>query len=139
MRASRSTTSVCPLTRRLARPCAGRLATLTRMDFAPLAAMATLVIAIVNLIQYAKARDVNGAVTTFAVWVAGVVVALLVRETDFASGIDVTDTLTLGALNTWSTIFLGLTVGTIGQFAVQIKRAIDSSDSAAKPDLVGGG
>ena len=108
------------------------------MDFAPLAAMATLVIAIVNLIQYAKARDVNGVVTTFAVWVAGVVVALLVRETDFASGIDVTDTLTLGALNTWSTIFLGLTVGTIGQFAVQIKRAVDSSDSAAKPDLVGG-
>lgn len=108
------------------------------MDFAPLAAMATLVIAIINLFQYVRARDTNGIVTTLAVWVAGVVVALLVRETDFAAGIGVTDTLTLAQLNTWSCVFLGLTVSTMGQFAVQVKRAIDQTDSAAKPDLVSG-
>lgn len=109
------------------------------MDFAPLAAMATLVIAIINLVQYAKAKNTNGVVTTFAVWTAGVVVALLVRETDFAPGIGVTDGLKLADLNTWSTVFLGLTVGTMGQFAVQIKRAIDNDDSAQKPDLVADG
>lgn len=108
------------------------------MDFAPLAAMATLIIAIINLLQYARGKDWNGVVTTLAVWVAGVVVCLLVAETDFASGINVTDNQTLASLNTASLVFLGLTVSAMGQFAVQVKKAIDGHDSATKPDLVTG-
>jgi hypothetical protein len=106
------------------------------MDFAPLAAMAALIISIINLVQYLRAKDTNGVVTTLAVWAAGVVVVLLVAETDFADGINVTDTETLASLNTASLVFVGLTISAIGQFGVQIKKALDSNDSAAKPDLV---
>lgn len=108
------------------------------MNFVPLAAMAALVIAIINLLQYARAKDTNGVLTTLAAWVAGLVVVFLGAETDFANSIKVTDDLSLGALNTASKVLVGLTVAASGQLAVQFKRAIDTSDSAKKPDLLTG-
>lgn len=107
------------------------------MNFVPLAAMAALVIAIINLLQYTRAKDVNGIFTTLAAWAAGVVVVFLGAATDFADTVKVTDALTLGGLNTASKVLVGLTVAASGQFAVQVKKALDNNDSAAKPDLVG--
>ena len=108
------------------------------MDFAPLAAMSTLIIAIINLVKYVRAKDTNGIVTTLAVWGAGVVVTFLAANADVSEGINVTDAETLGSLNNWSLVFVGLTIAAMGQFAVQVKKAIDQSDSDTKPDLVGG-
>jgi predicted lactoylglutathione lyase len=105
------------------------------MDFVPVLAMLTLIIAIINLVKYVKARDTNGIVTTLSVWVAGVVVVLLVGQTDFADGIVVADR-ALADYNTWSLVFIGLTVASMAQFANEIKTALDSGDTAAKPPLV---
>ena len=106
------------------------------MEFLPTIAMAALVVAIVNFIKYLKVRDVNGIITTLSVWVAGVVVVFLAAQTDFAAGIVVAD-IPLSQYNSWSLLFLGLSISTIAQFANEVRGAIDSHVSTVKPDLVG--
>lgn len=107
------------------------------MEFLPTVAMAALVVSLINFIKYLKARDVNGIVTTLSVWIAGVVVVFLVAQTDFAAGIVVAGT-ALSVYNSWSLLFLGLSISTLAQFANEIRGAVDNHDSTAKPDLVGG-
>jgi len=105
------------------------------MDFVPVLAMLTLVIAIINLVKYFRAGDTNGIVTTLAVWIAGVTVVLLVGQTDFAAGIQIADK-PLGDYNNWSLVFVGLTIASMAQFANELKTAIDNTDTAVKPTLV---
>lgn len=105
------------------------------MEFVPTVAMALLVVAIINLVKYVRAGDVNGIVTTLSVWIAGVVVTLLVAQTDFAEGISIADR-PLAAYNSWSLLFIGLTLSATAQFANDIRAAIDNSDSTQKPPLV---
>lgn len=106
------------------------------MEFLPTVAMAALVIAVINLIKYVRARDVNGVVTTLSVWLAGVVVVFLVAQTDFADGIVIANQ-PLSVYNAWSLLFIGLSISTIAQFANDVRGAIDNGDSTVKPDLVG--
>lgn len=105
------------------------------MEFVPTLAMALLVIAIINLIKFVRAGDVNGIVTTLSVWVAGVLVILLVGETDFADGVDIAGR-TLAEYNLWSKVFIGLTISSVAQFANDIRGAIDNTVTTAKPHLV---
>lgn len=104
------------------------------MEFVPTAAMATLVVAIINFLRYARAKDVNGMTTQASSWIAGVAVTFLGSQTDFADGISIGEA-TLGSLNAWSLVLVGMTVASVGSFAVEIKKAIDNSDSASKPPL----
>jgi hypothetical protein len=104
-------------------------------DFLPMAAMLSLVIAVINFLKYIRAKDTNGWVTQLIVWVAGVAVVLLTAQTDFADGIPVGDQ-NLAVLNAWSLILVGLSIASAGSFAVEIKKAIDNGDSAVKPNLV---
>ena len=46
------------------------------MEFVPTAAMALLIVSIINFIKFIRAKDTNGLVTQLSVWVAGVVVVL---------------------------------------------------------------
>lgn len=104
------------------------------MEFIPMIQMAVLVFAIINFLKAVKAKDTNGALTQLIVWVAGVVVVFLVAETDFASGISIGDQ-TLNTLNFASLVFIGLTISSLASFGAEVKKAIDNSDSAAKPNL----
>jgi uncharacterized membrane protein (DUF441 family) len=105
------------------------------MEFVPTLAMALLVVAIINLVKFVRAGDTNGIVTTISVWVAGVLVILLVGETDFADGIDIAGQ-TLADYNIWSKVFIGLTISSVAQFANDIRGAIDNTTTTAKPHLV---
>lgn len=105
------------------------------MEFVPTVAMALLVIAIINLIKFLRAGDMNGIVTTLSVWFAGVVVILLVGETDFADGVEIAGR-TLAEYNVWSKVFIGLTISSVAQFANDIRGAIDNTVTTAKPHLI---
>lgn len=105
------------------------------MEFAPTLALAALVISIINFLKYVRSLDWNGVLTQLIVWVAGVVALVLAAATQFASGISVGDT-TLDKLNGPGLIFVGLSLASIGSFATEIKKALDQSDSAAKPPLI---
>lgn len=106
------------------------------MDFAPAAAMVTLVISIINFIKFIKSKDTNAVVTQLAVWIAGVLVINLVAHSDFGKTLKAGDYV-LGNLNGWSLLFVGLSVGSVALFANDLKKAVDSSDTAKKPPLVG--
>lgn len=104
------------------------------LDFVPLVALAALVFALVNFLKALKAGDTNAWLTQLIVWIAGVVVLLLVAETDFASGIVIGDLL-LVDLNFASLIFVGLTLGSTATFLNEAKKAVDNNDSAQTPSL----
>lgn len=105
------------------------------MEFVPTIAMALLVVAIINLVKFVRAGDINGFVTTLSVWIAGVVVTLLVAETDFAEGIEIAGR-AMSEYNFWSLLFIGLTLSSVAQFANDIRGAIDNTTTTAKPHLV---
>lgn len=105
------------------------------MEFVPVLAMAALVVAIINFIKFIKAGDGNGIATQLAVWVAGVVVLFIAAQTDFASGISIGD-MEIDQMNAWTLVFVGLTLGSVGTLANDIKKALDNSDSAVKPPLI---
>lgn len=104
------------------------------MEFIPIIQMAVLVFAVINFLKYVRTGDTNGALTQLTVWVAGVVVVMLAAQTDFATGIVIGD-LTLSAMNFWSLLFIGLTVSSLASFGVEVKKALDGSDNAVKPNL----
>ena len=105
------------------------------MEFVPLIAMAALVFAIINFVKYVKAGDTNGIVTQLSVWAAGVAVVLLVAQTDLATRIAVGDE-PLSALNVWSLLFVGLTIGSTGTLLNDFKKAFDNTDSAHTTSLI---
>ena len=107
-------------------------------DFLPFAALSGLVVAVINFLKYLRAQDWNGALTTLTVWIAGAVGIFLAGESDYAATFDFGG-VNLAEMNGWTKLMVGLTVGSAGSAFVEVKKALDSSDSAAKPDLYGGG
>lgn len=107
------------------------------MDFAPLLAAIALIWKLVDFAKHVRVRDTDAVVAQVAVWAAGVGVMFLLRETDFAGGVEIAGA-SLSALNWASVLLVGLSVGSTASAAYDIKRAIDNSDSAAQPSLVTG-
>lgn len=107
-------------------------------DFLPFAALSGLVVQVINFLKYLRARDWNGSLTTLTVWVAGVVGIFLAAESDYAASFDFGG-VNLADMNSWTKLFVGLTVGAAGSAFVEVKKALDGNDSAAKPDLFTGG
>lgn len=105
------------------------------MEFIPLVQMAVLVFAIINFLKAVRNKDTNASITQVIVWVAGVAVVFLAAQTDFADGIVIGDQL-LTQLNAWSLLFIGLTIASLASFGVEIKKALDGSDSAATKPLI---
>lgn len=105
------------------------------MDFVPVLAMAALTLKVVDFLRYLRAGDTNGVFTQVAAWLAGVVVVLLVAQTDWSDGIPVGD-MTLGTINIWSLIFYGLSAGSAASLTKDSLKAVDNTNSAAIPTLV---
>lgn len=105
------------------------------MNFVPLVAMGLLVYAIINTLKQASAKNWNAVVTQVIVWVAGVVVILLVAQTQFAEGVSVNG-IALTKLDFWSALFVGLIASSIGSFGNDLKKAFDNTDSAMVPPLL---
>lgn len=108
------------------------------MEFIPVVAMAALTLKIVDFLRYCRAADLNGILTQLAAWIAGVVVVLLVAQTDWADGIGIGD-MDLGTLSFWSLVFYGLSAGSGASFVKDSLKAVDNSNSAAIPTLVPAG
>ena len=103
-------------------------------EFTPTAAFVALVITTINFLRHLRGRDLAGAATVASAWVAGIVAVMLAAQTDFASGIEVGDR-TLEGLNVWSQVFVGLSAASIASFVVDVKKAVDNTDTAVKPSL----
>lgn len=94
-----------------------------------------LVKALVDLIKYVRAKDTNGWLTQLTVWLAGIGVVLLLKASDFAATFMIGDISLLDA-NTGTVILAGFGLGSAAMLANDVKKALDNSDDASKPDLV---
>jgi len=106
------------------------------MEFVPIVVLLATVKKIVDLLRYARGGDWNGVITQLVVWAAGVGVVTLAANTVWADGIRFGDT-TLGPLNFASQVLAGIALGSAASLGQDTLKAVDNSQSEAKPKLVG--
>lgn len=100
------------------------------MEFVPTLALATLVWKFIDFLKAVANRNVNAAATQAIAWVSGVGAVLLFAQTQFAAAVEIGD-YKLGDLSTWSLVVIGLLVSSLASAAVDAKKALDGTDSAA--------
>jgi hypothetical protein len=106
------------------------------MEFVPALALVALLLKFIDFLKSASARDVNAVVTQLVAWVSGIVVVLLFAQTDFAGSIEINGT-TLGLLNAWSQVIVGLTLASTASVVSDGLRAVDNSVATKDPKLLG--
>lgn len=104
------------------------------MEVFTLAALAALVVKVTSASKYVSAGDFKSLGTQVFVWLVGVGAAFLAVNADAMSNIDVNG-VTLGSLDSASTVLFGLGLSSLASFAKDTTKALDSSDSAAEPAL----
>lgn len=108
------------------------------MDFVPLLVGAAMVAMLIDVIRSARGGDWNGVITPLVAFGAGVMVAWLLSESDFASTIKIGDTgLTLADLNFASLVLFGFAFAAFAAKGVDLISAIAKRPNV-KPSLVEG-
>jgi Na+/proline symporter len=78
----------------------------------------------------------SGVVTQLLAWAGATVVVFLYGASDFGT-FEVPGTqLLLSDLGGWSKVILGLAIGSTASVAVDVKQAVDNTDTASKPPLL---
>lgn len=114
------------------------------MGIAVLAALSALVVKVTDFLRLlaATARGEKGhgsaIVTQVAAWVGGIVAVWLAAHAGITEHLSAGD-IVLGKLDGWSQVLAGMMVGSSGSLFVDAKQAVDGTDSAVKPPLLGGG
>ncbi len=106
------------------------------MDIAPALLLSTLIWKAVDFLRQLSGRQWSGVVTQLIVWVAGVAGVALAAHSQLFETFAVNGN-PLTSLDGGSQLYLGLCIGSLGSALVDVKSAIDGSDSAAKPPLLG--
>lgn len=99
-----------------------------------LTAIGTVVFTFVNFIRFALAGEGSSAVGQVLAWVSGIAAALIVAHTDLAAAF-VFGSKPLSQLNLVSQGLVGLMAASSIGVVNEIKKAIDSTDSARVPPL----
>lgn len=107
------------------------------MDIAPLLLLTTVLWKLIDLLRLLANFDKerSAVVTMLTSIVGGVIVVVLAAHASLFDHF-VVNGLTLTQLDIGSQVFLGLGIASLAGVGVDIKQAIDSSDSAAKPSLL---
>lgn len=80
----------------------------------------------------------SAVVTQCTAWAGGVAVVAVGAHAHVTESLVLPGSaLPLGALDFWSVVIVGLMVSSAASSAVDVKQAIDTHDSSAKPPLVG--
>jgi hypothetical protein len=101
---------------------------------------ATLVMKVIDFLRLVAkgGAQVSAIVTQIAAWLGGVLLVVLASHANATEAIVLPGTdAALGTLDGASQVLVGLLVASLGSAIVDVKQAIDSSDSAVKPPLVG--
>jgi hypothetical protein len=104
------------------------------MDFVPLAVLGALVYKFVDFLKFITNKDWNGVKTQIVAWCSGIVGIALFAKSDFSSVITFGD-LSLQSINFASQVILGLSATSIFSAFYDLKKSIDSSDSAKTSPL----
>lgn len=104
------------------------------MEPLTLAALAALAVKVTSALKYLTSGAWREAATQAVTWGAGIGVVALAAQADLSSGIAIGD-VALGSLDFPSQILVGISLGSLGSFGYDIKKAVDGSDSAHEPPL----
>jgi hypothetical protein len=105
------------------------------MEIVGLAGLVAIIWKLVDFARFVTNAAWSSAVTQLSVWLSAIAVALLAREAEPFSTIGVVGT-TFGELNTAAIVLFALGLGSTASTLVDVKQAIDHSDSAAVPPLL---
>jgi hypothetical protein len=101
---------------------------------------ATLVLQVTDFLrELANFRsNLSSVVTQATAWIAGIILVVLGAHAAVTAGLVLPGSgQALGTLDGPSQILVGLLVASLGSTVVDVKQALDGSDSAAKPPLIG--
>jgi ethanolamine utilization microcompartment shell protein EutS len=101
--------------------------------------LAALVVKIVGVVK-SFGKDWNYVLTQVVTWVAGIAVLAVGAQASVTEDLAIPGvSVPLGLLDGWSTVLVGLVLGSTAAFGYDVKKAIDSTDSAAEPSLLSSG
>lgn len=104
-------------------------------DFAPLVVAVSMIHYVMAALKHLRAKQYNDVGTLAVVFVTGVLVAGLLRASDFANGIEVAGS-TLASLNIASIVLVGFALASTARTLIQTYKTVDSSQSSAEPKLI---
>ncbi len=105
------------------------------METVGLVGLVAVIWKVVDFLKYLTSGDWNGAATQASVWASALVVSLLAREAEPFSGIGVVGS-TFGDLGWPALVLFALGIGSTASGLVDVKKALDNTDSAAVPPLL---
>ena len=105
------------------------------MPFVATAALIALVYAFIDFLKAVTNKNVNAAVTQLIGWAAGTGAVFVAGASQFASEIKIGDH-TLLSLNGPTKLFVGLMIASTAKVAFDLKKSLDTSDSAVQPKLI---
>jgi hypothetical protein len=105
------------------------------MDGVTAAGLAALVWKIMAVIKNAVHATWDPVLTQVLAWVIGVALVALAAHANISSGVVIWGS-TLGCLDGWSIVLLGVSISSLGGAAVEVKKAIDNQDTAKQPSLL---
>lgn len=86
------------------------------------------------------AQEKSAVATQLLAWIAGVLAVVVGAHAGATEAITLPGTTdALGNLDGWSQVLVGLLLASTASAAVDVKQAIDGTDSNVKPPLIGGG
>lgn len=100
-----------------------------------LAVLAALIKKVVDFLRALRGRDTNAIVTQLVAWVGGVVVVWLAAHVDFASAVSYAN-VSLDQMGLWTQAALGVLLGSGASVLQDGFKAVDNTQSEAKPKLV---
>lgn len=106
------------------------------MEFVPMVVLSALIKKLMDFAKYAANGDVNAVITQVCSWAAGILVAFVAANSDFGDAVAVNG-MALGSLNGWSLAIVGVTLASTAGIGWDTLKAIDSSNSAVVPNLLG--
>lgn len=104
------------------------------MEFTPVLVAGAMIWTAVSALKLLTNGKMNDFITLMVVVAVGIGVAFLLRASDFSAGIDV-GSVNLAKLNVASTILFGYGLSSFARVAYEVKKSIDSNDSAVEPKL----
>ena len=111
------------------------------MELVPIAGLVGMLAVVWKVIDFLRLvanwpTSRSSVVTQLLTWIGAVLVVWLYAASQLGDFVIPGTELVLSDANVWTLVILGLAIGSTASVAVDVKQAIDASDSAAKPPLL---
>lgn len=111
------------------------------MDLVPIAGLVGMLAVVWKVIDFLRLlaswpSTRSSVVTQLLTWLGAIVVVFLYAASQLGDFVIPGTELLLSDANAWTLIALALAIGSTASVGVDIKQAIDASDTAAKPPLL---